>query len=70
MGLILEFGRDPHDPGKLIDYNSVVEKGDVLAKIDSTPYEAALEQAEATLAHDKANLGTLAAVRNQTKRQF
>ena len=70
MGLILEFGRDPHDPSKLIDYNSVVEKGDVLAKIDSTPYEAALEQAEATLAHDKANLGTLTAVRNQTKREF
>ncbi len=70
MGLILEFGRDPHDPSKLIDYNSVVEKGTVLAKIDPTPYEAALEQAEATLAHDKANLGTLTAVRDQTRREF
>ena len=70
MGLILEFGRDPHDPSKLIDYGSVVEKGTVLAKIDPTPYEAALEQAEATLEHDKANLGTLTAVRNQTRREF
>ncbi len=70
MGLILEFGRDPHDPSKLIDYNSVVEKGAVLARIDPTPYEASLEQAEATLAHDKANLGTLTAVRDQTKREF
>ncbi len=70
MGLILEFGHDPHDPSKLIDYNSVVEKGAVLAKIDPTPYEAALEQAEATLAHDKANLGTLTAVRDQTKQEF
>ena len=49
MGLILEFGPDPHDPAKLIDYGSVVEKGTVLAKIDPTPYEAAVEQAEATL---------------------
>ena len=68
MGLILEFGRDPHDPSKLIDYNSVVEKGTVLAKIDPTPYEAALEQAEATLRTVEANLGTLTAVRNQTSR--
>ena len=37
MGLILEFGPDPHDPAKLIDYGSVVEKGTVLAKIDPTP---------------------------------
>ena len=32
MGLILEFGRDPHDPSKLIDYNSVVEKGARIGK--------------------------------------
>ena len=49
-GLIVEFGADPHDPTKLIDYGSVVEKGTVLARIDPTPYEAALEQAEANAA--------------------
>ena len=54
MGLILEFGSDPHNPDKVIDYGSVVEKGTVLAKIDPTPYEAAVEQAEA------AYLGSLA----------
>ena len=48
-GLIVEFGTDPHDPAKLIDYGTVVEKDDVLARIDPTFYEAALEQAEATL---------------------
>ncbi|MGA2061712.1 MAG: efflux RND transporter periplasmic adaptor subunit [Thermoguttaceae bacterium] len=47
MGLILEFGSDPRNPDKAIDYGSVVEKGTVLAKIDPTPYEGAVEQAEA-----------------------
>jgi HlyD family secretion protein len=56
MGLILEFGSDPQNPDKTIDYGSVVEKGTVLAKIDSTPYDAAVEQAEATY------LGSLADV--------
>jgi HlyD family secretion protein len=54
MGLILEFGCDPQNPDKTIDYGSVVEKGTVLAKIDPTPYQAAVEQAEA------AYLGSLA----------
>ncbi len=56
MGLILSFGPDPHNPGKTIDYNSVVEKGTVLAIIDPTPYEAALDQAEATLQRCEADL--------------
>jgi HlyD family secretion protein len=54
MGLILEFGADPKNPDKTIDYGSVVEKGTVLAKIDPTPYEASVEQAKA------ACLGSLA----------
>jgi HlyD family secretion protein len=56
MGTIVEFGPDPHDPTKPIDYNSVVEKGSVLARIDPTPYEASLSQAEATLERSKADL--------------
>ena len=67
-GLILEFGPDPHDPAKLIDYGSVVEKGTVLAKIDPTPYEAALEQAEATLERSQADLLQLDAKYEQTNR--
>lgn len=55
MGSILEFGPDPHDPAKVIDYGSVVEKGTVLAKIDPVPYEAALEQAEAALQRSEAD---------------
>jgi HlyD family secretion protein len=55
-GLIEEFGSDPHDPAKLIDYGAVVEKYTILAKIDPTFYEAAVEQAEATLEQSEANL--------------
>jgi len=56
MGSILEFGPDPRDPTKSIDYGSVVEKGSVLASIDNTPYEAALDQADATLERSQADL--------------
>jgi HlyD family secretion protein len=56
MGLILEFGADTRDPTMSIDYGSVVEKGTVLAKIDPTPYEAAVEQAEAAYLGAKADL--------------
>ncbi len=44
MGLIVEFGDDPHHPAKFIDYGSVVEKGTLLAKIDPTPYKASLSR--------------------------
>ena len=46
-GLIVSFGKDIQ--GKQIDFNSVVEKDMVLASIDPVPYQAAVEQAEATL---------------------
>jgi HlyD family secretion protein len=70
MGLILEFGPDPHDPAKLIDYGSVVEKGAVLARIDSTPYEAALDQAEATLERSEADLLQLEAKYEQAEQDW
>jgi HlyD family secretion protein len=56
MGSILEFGQDPRDTSKAIDYGTAVEKGTVLARIDSTLYEAALAQAEATLERSRADL--------------
>lgn len=56
MGSILEFGRDPRDNARSIDYGSVVEKGTVLARIDPTLYDAALAQAEATLERSRADL--------------
>lgn len=39
----------------LVDYNSVVKKGDVVAHIDSATYESRLRSAEADLANAKAN---------------
>jgi HlyD family secretion protein len=69
-GLILEFGHDLHDPAKLIDYGSAVEQGTVLARIDSTPYDAALEQAEATLERSEADLLQLEAKHEQAKQEW
>ena len=70
MGLILEFGPDPRDPAKVIDYGSVVEKGTVLARIDPAPYEAALEQAEATLERSEADQLQLEAKHEQAEQEW
>jgi membrane fusion protein, multidrug efflux system len=46
--------------GQIMNVNyregQMVQKGDLLVEIDSRPYEAALKQAEGTLAHDEALL--------------
>jgi HlyD family secretion protein len=60
-GLIVAFGEDVHSPSKVTDYCSVVEKDAVLARIDPTAYEAALEQVDATLQQSEANLVQLEA---------
>ena len=69
-GLIVAFGADPRDPAKLIDFGSVVEKGTVLARIDSTPYEAALDQAKANLQQAKGNQIQLDAKLYQAERDW
>ena len=43
-GRIVSFGND--SKGRPIDYNSKVEKGDVLAKIDDAVYVSRLDEAE------------------------
>ncbi len=48
-GTIQGLGPDPRQPGKAIDYNSVVKKGAVLAQIDPAPFEAKVARAEAAL---------------------
>ena len=47
------------------DEGQMVRKGDFLAQIDPRPYQAALEQAQGTLAHDQ---GLLAQARSDLKR--
>jgi HlyD family secretion protein len=55
-GKIVEFGKDRRNSDKTVDYESVVEKGDLLAKIDPTFYQVSLEQSKATLEQSRANL--------------
>jgi HlyD family secretion protein len=69
-GLIVKFGTDPRDSTKLIDFGSVVEKGTVLARIDPTPYEAALDQAKANLQQAEGNQIQLDAKLYQAERDW
>jgi len=53
-GRIETFGKDSE--GKTVDYGAVVEQGTVLAQIDSTMYEAEVEQNLAQVEQAKANV--------------
>ena len=64
------FGEDPRSPVKYVDYCSVVQKDQVLASIDPTYYEAALEQAEAILQNSEANLLQLEAKFMKAEREW
>ncbi len=73
VGPVLQLGDDPRaatDPafkGKHIDYGSPVEEGTVLAIIDPRTYQAADDEAKATLERNKADLGELIAKRDQAE---
>lgn len=74
-GLILSFGTDA--AGKSIDYGSTVKKGMLLAKIDTSLYQAddlaaiaGVDQAKATLDHNVADLGRLQALLDQAKNDW
>ena len=67
-GLIKSFGKDVQ--GKQIDFNSVVEKDTVLARIDPVFYEATLKQAEATLEQSEANQLQLEAKCDQAEQDW
>ena len=55
-GQIKEFGRDPRDSSKSIDYGSVVEAGTVLAKIEDALYAAEVDNAQAQVGQATANV--------------
>jgi HlyD family secretion protein len=76
-GLIQEFGKDPKDHTRTIDYGSNVEDGTVLAQIDQSLYAAAAEkaradvgQAEANVRLAEANLLSMRSKLVQTKRDW
>lgn len=55
-GRIIAFGQDPKDPTKVIDYNTEVEEGTVLARIDDSLYAADVAQSAAQLEQERANV--------------
>ena len=69
-GPIAERGKDPKDPSKLIDYDSEVDVGDLLVKVDDSVYRAQYNQADANLAHAKADLGELQAHQVQCEAEW
>jgi HlyD family secretion protein len=56
QGQILEFGKDPKNPKKTVDYGTQVELGTVLAKIDDSLYSSDVQNARATLGQAEATL--------------
>lgn len=56
VGMIKEFGRDPNDSTRPIDYLSVVDVGTVLARIDNAVYRARLDRAAAVVERAKAHV--------------
>lgn len=55
-GMIDYFGKDPHDPSKSVDYGTEVNKGTVLAHIDDSIYQSAIDTAQAQLDQAKVSV--------------
>jgi HlyD family secretion protein len=62
QGKVVSFGKDDKSPTKMIDWNSEVQAGTVLAKIDDSLYVATAEKAAALLKKAKADLPGLRAL--------
>ena len=69
-GLIKEFGADPQDPSKRVDFCSSVQEGTVLARIDDSLYRASVAQAEASLQRSQADLEQLKAKLMQSENDW
>ena len=69
-GQILTFGPDPHAQGKLVDYNSEVEEGSILAKIDESLYQADVDQNKAAVDSAKAGVNKAEADLGQAKAKY
>ena len=69
-GPIKSLGTDPKDPSKSIEWDSQVDAGTLLAKVDPSVYQAQLDQAKANLLQAKANMGQLKAHVDQSKAEL
>lgn len=56
VGMVQEFGVDPHQSGQPIDFLSQVDQGTVLARIDDAIYRARFERASALVEQSQAQL--------------
>ena len=56
VGIITEFGRDPADSSRPVDYGTVVEAGTVLARIDDSVYRARVDKTAAVVEQAKAQV--------------
>jgi len=69
-GPIVKLGDDPKSPDKVVGWDSVVEKNQVLAQVDDTMYRAQVDQDKAKLDQDKAQLSTNQAKLEQAEKDW
>lgn len=69
-GRIENFGDDPSNPGKTVNYGSQVEVGTILAQLDPSLYRARRDAAKADLEKARADLLQQKAKVNQTQRDW
>jgi HlyD family secretion protein len=69
-GPIASLGKDTKDPTRSIDYDSQVDVGTLLAKVDDSVYKAQYDQAKANLVHAQADLGQLQAHLEQAEAEW
>ncbi len=69
-GKVVEFGDDPHDPNKRIDYGTKVEKGTILAVLDAELFRSRLRLADSALQRCRADLRVLEAKQRQAEREW
>lgn len=69
-GMIRQFGPDPKDPTKSVDFGTPVEKDTVLARLDDSLYVAQLEQAKANVQRAEADVLQMHARLQQAERDW
>jgi len=69
-GKVEEFGKDPADPNRRIDYGTKVEKGTTLAVLDDELFRSRLRLTDSALLRTRADVRVLQAKQNQAEREW